>query len=1208
MKRRMAIILTFAAFITISVMAVVTGKLATANAEGRAAETEHGKTATASANQSETTACTIDNRATKNIGLVTPDCEKIIFMSTRPGLLTNDIMLMNPDGSGKTGLLPGNLSGLAPQVNRNGTKILFLVGGNFDDNDVYVMNTDGSGLLQLTSAGDEDAFSVSFSPDGTKVLFLRRPDVNEQSQIYTINVDGTGLTLLTPNEAIYDNPIFSPDGSKIVFSRANYALGEYISTELYSMNTDGSNVTILTTDLGYNSEPEFSANGSKILFKSENPANVYGIDIMNANGSARMSLLDTANLILNPHFSPDGSKILFQELVAGEYDVFVMNQDGTNLTNLTNNAASDHDAEFNLDGSKIIFVSDRDLGGRSQVFRMNVDGSNVTNLSGHFNNAIDNLPRAVLIDPDLDGIGAACDNCLAIANSDQLDTDNDGLGDACDTDDDNDGIPDVSDNCPLTSTTDQTDTDSDGMGNACDDDDDNDNVPDGRDNCPLVPNGEEIVFGSNRNGSTELYIVNTSGTGPQRRITDSDGINNNPTYSPGANRIAFTSTRDGNSEIYSMKTDGTGVIRLTNNPGIDSAPNFSKDGSRIVFQSNRDVDEEVYIMNADGTGQTRLTTTPNAPPATTGKSTEPVFSPNGSRIAFVSDRDSGFPQGLNREIYEMNTDGTNVVRLTFVPSSTDDRPAYSPDGSRITFTSDRNGPDREIYVMNSDGTLQTQLTDNSATENDPAFSPDGNQIAFNSSRDGGRDHLYVMNADGSNETRLFLNGFADFQAAYIPQLDSDGDGTGDACDISLPTVQMGSTSFSRAESQTAVITVTRTGDTSGISNVNFAMGGGTATPTADVCTGTADYVSESGSLTFAAAETSKAINVGLCRDSNTEGDETFTVTLSNPSGALIGSPVSATVTIIDAAALYKNASAITIDDNSQAEPATIEISGAPAIIGSVRVTLFDLQHTRADDLDILLVGPGGQQIVLMGDAGGNDGLDTPATITFSDGGASRLPDDGLISTIKYKPTNWETPVSDFEAPAPAAPYNEPGNSAAVGLSLASVFGGISPNGTWSLYVRDDDGSAFVQQAGSGVIAGGWGIDFLAPTAANASVSGRVVTASGRGIRNVTVVIESGGISRRALTGSFGYYRFDSLPVGDTYVVTAKSKLYIFPSRVITLFDNVGNADFIAEPPASLKLNLTTQLIRFEFQRQQEILEFDNLYRERRQVSHRRLDR
>lgn len=117
-----------------------------------------------------------------------------------------------------------------------------------------------------------------------------------------------------------------------------------------------------------------------------------------------------------------------------------------------------------------------------------------------------------------------------------------------------------------------------------------------------------------------------------------------------------------------------------------------------------------------------------------------------------------------------------------------------------------------------------------------------------------------------------------------------------------------------------------------------------------------------------------------------------------------------------------------------------------------------------------------------------------------------------------------------------------------------------------------------------------------------------ITESGRGIRNVTVVIESGGISRRALTGSFGYYRFDSLPVGDTYVVTAKSKLYIFPSRVITLFDNVGDADFIAEPPASLKLNLTTQLIRFEFQRQQEILEFDNLYRERRQVSHRRLDR
>jgi hypothetical protein len=74
----------------------------------------------------------------------------------------------------------------------------------------------------------------------------------------------------------------------------------------------------------------------------------------------------------------------------------------------------------------------------------------------------------VLRDADGDGICDDADNCPAVANPDQRDTDGDGLGDACEPDDDNDGVPDASDNCPLDANPDQRDTDQDGVGDACD--------------------------------------------------------------------------------------------------------------------------------------------------------------------------------------------------------------------------------------------------------------------------------------------------------------------------------------------------------------------------------------------------------------------------------------------------------------------------------------------------------------------------------------------------------------------------------------------------------------------------------------------------------------------------------------------------------------------------------------------------------------------
>ena len=134
-------------------------------------------------------------------------------------------------------------------------------------------------------------------------------------------------------------------------------------------------------------------------------------------------------------------------------------------------------------------------------------------------------------------------------------------------------------------------------------------------------------------------------------------------------------------------------------------------------------------------------------------------------------------------------------------------------------------------------------------------------------------------------------------------------------------------------------------------------------------------------------------------------------------------------------------------------------------------------------------------------------------------------------------------------------------------TLNGNFSFSNSNGVWSLYVRDD-GGMFTPLAITGCINGGWSLEFLPLTAAGVSMSGRVTTADGRGIRNAHVVISGNSLpeARVAATGSFGYFSFDGLTAGQTYVVTVNSQRFTFsvPSRVITLVDNMADVDFTAE--------------------------------------------
>ena len=362
-----------------------------------------------------------------------------------------------------------------------------------------------------------------------------------------------------------------------------------------------------------------------------------------------------------------------------------------------------------------------------------------------------------------------------------------------------------------------------------------------------------------------------------------------------------------------------------------------------------------------------------------------------------------------------------------------------------------------------------------------------------------------------------------------------------------------------------------------VSTVNYATSNGTAVGGPN-CTGF-DYITTSGTLIFNTGETTKTFSVVLCseryRREQRDGQSDAECTDRRRAGDAIDgcaddSNIGRTINKHDVQSY---------DDRSQAArvpyPSTItalERTGTRRRIAAYQP--FDERHQFPDNIDVLLVGPQGQKFILMGDAGGPIPIATPGvTLTFIDTAGQVLPNNGPLTTGNFEPTNWETPVSSFAPPAPPAPYNEPG-SAVGGTGLQTLNGNFflaNANGTWSLYVRDDGGQLLDPDVVVGSICG-WGIQFLQTTAAGVSLSGRVTTAGGAGIRNANVVVTGNSLpeARTVTTGSFGYFSFEGLTAGETYVVTVNSQRYTFqlPSRVITLVDNLTDFDFTAEPNES----------------------------------------
>lgn len=310
---------------------------------------------------------------------------KIAFTSDRDG--DNHIFVINSDGSNLMQLTNGDYD-CCPTWSPGGNKIAFLtVHSDGIVLDVSIMDADGGNQTLLTNSGAVKYY-LNWSLDGTRIAYLYRRGGYEL--IKEIKIDGPVITSMTEDARYYEGSIaWSPDGNKVVVGKIDKNNRYYLAV----VDIINDKTIPLTYYLDNNhSHQAWSPDGNNIAFVSSvrNSRDYYEIYKINSDGNNPIKLFGSKENIQELTWSPDGLNIAFSlGDRLGPRDIYVMNVDGSNLKNLTFDLEDDYYPVWSPDGSKIVFVSHRD--GNNELYVIDTDGSNLTRLT--YSPGSDTLPE-----------------------------------------------------------------------------------------------------------------------------------------------------------------------------------------------------------------------------------------------------------------------------------------------------------------------------------------------------------------------------------------------------------------------------------------------------------------------------------------------------------------------------------------------------------------------------------------------------------------------------------------------------------------------------------------------------------------------------------------------------------------------------------------------------------------------------------------------